>query len=118
MKITDSMSNSDVMNRPQRLQPELTTRMVNQESENIEPNKFPIVNSKEKLEEAVHVLNEFKEFQNRSLKFVLHEGLEEYYVQVINTASKEVIREIPSKKLLDTFYTMQKFLGMIVDEKI
>jgi flagellar protein FlaG len=29
-----------------------------------------------------------------------------------------VIREIPPKKLLDAFYSMQKFLGMIVDEKI
>jgi flagellar protein FlaG len=74
--------------------------------------------SKKKVEEVTNKLNEFLEIHNRSLKFILHDGLDQYYVQVIDSDTKEVIREIPPKKLLDAFYTMQKFLGMIVDEKI
>jgi flagellar protein FlaG len=74
--------------------------------------------SKKKVEEVTNKLNEFLEIHNRSLKFILHEGLNQYYVQVIDSDTNEVIREIPPKKLLDAFYTMQKFLGMIVDEKI
>ncbi|WP_244403585.1 flagellar protein FlaG [Parageobacillus sp. KH3-4] len=74
--------------------------------------------SKNKVEEVTNKLNEFLEIHNRSLKFILHEGLNQYYVQVIDSDTNEVIREIPPKKLLDAFYTMQKFLGMIVDEKI
>nr|WP_232509588.1 flagellar protein FlaG [Parageobacillus thermoglucosidasius] len=74
--------------------------------------------SKKKVEEVTNKLNEFLEIHNRSLKFILHEELKQYYVQVIDSDTNEVIREIPPKKLLDAFYTMQKFLGMIVDEKI
>ncbi|EID45496.1 flagellar protein FlaG [Parageobacillus thermoglucosidasius] len=74
--------------------------------------------SKKKVEEITNKLNEFLEIHNRSLKFILHEELNQYYVQVIDDDTEEVIREIPPKKLLDAFYTMQKFLGMIVDEKI
>lgn len=73
---------------------------------------------KEKVQKAVDALNEFMTVQNRSSKFVMHDGLDRYYVEVVNAETDEVIREVPPRKLLDAFYTMQKFLGMIVDEKI
>lgn len=73
---------------------------------------------KEKVQKAVDALNEFMTVQNRNSKFVMHDGLERYYVEVVNAETDEVIREVPPRKLLDAFYTMQKFLGMIVDEKI
>ncbi|MFJ7970444.1 flagellar protein FlaG [Psychrobacillus sp. NPDC096389] len=73
---------------------------------------------KEKVQKAVDALNEFMTVQNRSSKFVMHDGLERYYVEVVDAETDEVIREVPPRKLLDAFYTMQKFVGMIVDEKI
>lgn len=73
---------------------------------------------KEKVQKAVDALNEFMTTQNRSSKFVLHDGLDRYYVEVVDAETEEVIREVPPRKLLDAFYSMQKFLGMIVDEKI
>lgn len=73
---------------------------------------------KEKLQQAVDSMNEFFEINNSELKFVFHEGLEKYYVQLVNADTDEVVREIPSKKMLDVFYEMQKLVGMIVDEKI
>ena len=73
---------------------------------------------KEKVQKAVDALNEFMTLQNHNSKFVMHEGLERYFVQVVDSETDEVIREVPPRKLLDAFYTMQKFLGMIVDEKI
>lgn len=74
--------------------------------------------SKEKLQQAVDSVNDFFEINHSELKFVFHEGLEKYYVQLVNSKTEEVVREIPSKKLLDVFYEMQKLVGMIVDEKI
>lgn len=74
--------------------------------------------SKEKLQQAVDVVNEFLEINNSSSKFVYHDGLERYYVTIVNRDTEEVVKEIPPKKLLDAFYEMQKMLGMIVDEKI
>ncbi|MBM7661584.1 flagellar protein FlaG [Bacillus mesophilus] len=75
--------------------------------------------SKEEIEEVVKQMNQFLLQPNRtSVKFQLHEELKEYYVSVIDEASQEVIREIPSKKLLDVYAAMTEFLGLVVDKKI
>lgn len=87
--------------------------MQSQENENEE-----IVIPKEKVQKAVNAINEFMTMQNHNSKFVMHEGLDRYFVQIVDSKTEEIIREVPPRKLLDAFYTMQKFLGMIVDEKI
>ncbi|WKA47103.1 flagellar protein FlaG [Geobacillus zalihae] len=73
---------------------------------------------KEKLEEVVKGLNEFLQPSHTSLKFKLHDELQEYYVQVIDEKTHEVIREIPPKKLLDMYAAMMEFVGLLVDKKI
>lgn len=73
---------------------------------------------KEKLEEVVKGLNEFLKPSHTSLKFVLHDELQEYYVQIIDERTNEVIREIPPKKILDIYAAMMEFVGLIVDKKI
>ncbi|MGN7478793.1 flagellar protein FlaG [Solibacillus silvestris] len=81
----------------------------------------PLDNSeetKQKVQEAVHTMNEILEANHNASKFVYHEGLDRYYVSVVNRDTDEVVKEIPPKKLLDAFYEMQKMVGMIVDEKI
>lgn len=74
--------------------------------------------TEDKLQKAVDSLNEILEINHNSSKFVYHEGLDRYFVQVVNKDTEEVVKEIPPKKLLDAFYEMQKLVGMIVDEKI
>jgi len=74
--------------------------------------------SKEKLEEAVKSINEFLNTQQKASKFVFHEGLDKYYVQLVDAETEEVIKEIPPEKLLNAFYEMKKLAGMIIDEKI
>ena len=74
--------------------------------------------TKVKVQEAVNKMNEMLEVNNNTSKFLFHEGLERYYVTVVDCETEEVVKEIPPKKLLDAFYEMQKMLGMIVDEKI
>ncbi|MGE7914528.1 flagellar protein FlaG [Lysinibacillus xylanilyticus] len=74
--------------------------------------------SKEKIQNAVDTINEFLHINHNASKFVLHDGLDRYFVQVVDTQTEKVVKEIPPKKLLDAFYEMQKLLGMIVDEKI
>ncbi|MFD0050250.1 flagellar protein FlaG [Actinomycetes bacterium NPDC127524] len=73
---------------------------------------------KEKVEEVVDSLNRFLEPTHTSLKFKLHEKLNEYYVTVIDDKTQETIREIPSKKLLDLYAAMTDFVGIMVDKKI
>ena len=71
-----------------------------------------------KIKEAVTKMNEMLAVNNSTSKFLYHEGLNRYYVTVVDKNTEEVVKEIPPKKLLDAFYEMQKMLGMVVDEKI
>ena len=74
--------------------------------------------TKEILETRVEGMNEFLEPTTTAVKFQLHEELNEYYVQVINPFTDEVIREIPNKKFLDMYASMTELMGLIVDEKL
>lgn len=71
----------------------------------------------EKLESKIQEINEILETVTTAVKFQLHEKLEVYYVQVINTKTDEVMKEIPQKKFLDMYASMVEFAGVIVDEK-
>ena len=87
----------------------------------VEENKAVNLVDKEKerknLEGLMASLNDFMP-AHTSLKFQLHDKLEEYYVQVIDDQTKEVIREIPSEKMLDIHAAMKEYLGLMVDKKI
>lgn len=83
-----------------------------------EINGYLRTDDKEQIEELVKGLNEFLTPVHTSLKFEFHEKLNEYYVAVINDNTKEVIKEIPPKKLLDLYAAMAEMMGIIVDKKI
>ena len=74
--------------------------------------------NKEQLEEVIESINGFMQPSHTSLKFELHEKLNDYYVTVIDDDTKEVVREIPSKKMLDLYAAMKEFMGLVIDEKI
>ena len=63
-------------------------------------------------------INKFLETANTQLRFKFHEKLNEYYVTIVDSSTDEVIREIPSKKLLDIHAEMREFVGLLVDRKI
>ncbi len=73
---------------------------------------------KDVLQEKVESMNEFLIPTHTSLKFQLHDQSEEYYVQVVDDKTKEVIREIPDRKFLDMYAAMAELVGIVVDEKI
>lgn len=73
--------------------------------------------TKEKLVEKVAGMNEFLEPINTSVKFKFHDELGEFYVQVIDTLTDEILKEIPNKKFLDMYASMAEFAGLLVDEK-
>ncbi|MGG4450419.1 flagellar protein FlaG [Brevibacillus porteri] len=91
----------------------------NQGKEDIDGQQQPsgkTLNSKELVRE-VDNLNKFMQSSTTHIKFTLHEKLNEYYVQVVNDQTKEVIREIPSKKVMDMVAKMHEMIGLLVDEK-
>ncbi|QVY61210.1 flagellar protein FlaG [Cytobacillus gottheilii] len=74
--------------------------------------------TKNYLEEKINDTNNFLEPNFTSVKFKLHEDLNRYYVEVIDSDSKEVVREIPAKEFLDMIAKMTDFLGVLIDKKI
>ncbi|SHF89155.1 flagellar protein FlaG [Ornithinibacillus halophilus] len=73
---------------------------------------------KDEAENLVNKINETLEPVNRNIQFKLHEKLNEYYVEVVNPNTDEVIREIPPKKLLDLYAATMERIGLLVDEKL
>jgi flagellar protein FlaG len=53
----------------------------------------------------------------RALEFSIHEKTRDIMVKVIDTETKEVIREIPSEKILDIFANILEMAGLLVDER-
>lgn len=72
----------------------------------------------EKAKKMTDSMNKFLESTNTELRFKYHDELETYYVTLINSNTDEVVREIPSKKLLDMYAAMCEFVGIFVDKKI
>lgn len=73
---------------------------------------------KSEMASMVDKLNEFIEPLRTTLKFRMHEKLEDYYVEVVDQETKEVIREIPPKEMLDMYAEMAELMGIIIDKKI
>lgn len=73
---------------------------------------------KEKVVAKANEMNEFLKPFYISLKFQLHEKLDEYYVQVIDTQTDEVLKEIPNKKFLDMYASLAEIAGLLIDKKL
>ncbi len=69
------------------------------------------------LQEETEKLNEMTRIFNRSFHFEIHEESKRWMVQVINTETGEVIKEIPPEKILDMVARLDQFVGLIVDER-
>lgn len=74
--------------------------------------------SKNEAEHVVTGINEFLQPRFTNLHFQLHEQLDRYYVEVVDQETKEVVREIPAKELLDMHAKMTEFLGLFIDKKL
>lgn len=72
----------------------------------------------DQVTEVIESMNKFLQASHTSLKFELHDELNEYYVTLVDDVTQEVVKEIPSKKLLDVYAAMTEFLGIMVDKKI
>ncbi|MCG3089617.1 flagellar protein FlaG [Sporosarcina cyprini] len=72
----------------------------------------------EKAQQMTDSMNNFLESVNTQLRFKLHDKLNEYYVTIVDSKTDEVVREIPSKKLMDIYAAMKEFVGLLIDHKI
>jgi len=112
------VKNSPAIHFPKNVEPILvnpirTSAPLDKKADDIEEEKI----TKEMIVNKVEGMNEFLQPTSTKVKFQLHEKLDVYYVQVIDSKTDEVLREIPNKKFLDMYASMAELAGLIVDEK-
>ncbi|PLR90845.1 flagellar protein FlaG [Bacillus sp. T33-2] len=122
MGSVDSVSRSTIVERTVESKSSMAVLPPAEESNNLEQQQPENSNDskikEEDLDKVVHDLNNFLDSGHTSLKYVYHEKLERYYVTLIDEETKEAVKEIPAKKLLDIYASMREYLGLFVDDKI
>ncbi|WP_130805953.1 flagellar protein FlaG [Senegalia massiliensis] len=74
--------------------------------------------SKEELIHAVNASNESLKMYDKKLEYSIHEKTNTIMVKLVDTETDEIIREIPSEKILDMIGKMWEIAGIIIDEKV
>lgn len=73
--------------------------------------------NKEELEQAVEQSNDILFKDDNQFKFQIHEGTGRMMVKLVNKDTDEVIKEIPSEKILDLIANIWDLVGILVDER-
>ena len=70
------------------------------------------------LIKEIEKANKTLEKVDMGLEFSIHEKTKQIMIKVINRSNNEIIREIPSEKILDMMASMCENAGVLVDKKI
>ncbi|MHA6481280.1 flagellar protein FlaG [Paenibacillus sp. strain BS8-2] len=72
---------------------------------------------KDKLHKEVEKVNEQLQAQNHSLRFKFSDKAEQFYVEVVDTRTQEVIDSIPGKHMIELAAKLKDMIGFFIDEK-
>lgn len=73
--------------------------------------------TREALEKATRDMNDFVSPINSAIQFALDEDTGTTVVKVIDVATKDVIRQIPSEEMLSIAKAIDKVKGLLVQQK-
>jgi flagellar protein FlaG len=74
--------------------------------------------SEDEVREKVADLNQYMQNLNRSLQFSVDEGSGQTVIQVIDSETQELVRQIPSQELIDVKNTLEEFRGLIFKDSV
>ena len=76
-----------------------------------------VENVKEK--ELIHAIEKANQIQTGTTEaqFSVHEETKQIMIKLVDSSTKEVVKELPSEKILDMVAHMSKLAGLFVDEK-
>ena len=74
-------------------------------------------NTEKEVENAVNKINKFLDGEGTHVQYEKHDVLNQMIIKVIDNNTNEVIKEIPSKKILDMVAKMCEMAGILVDKK-
>lgn len=71
----------------------------------------------QELNSSIAIANKVLFKNNSHLKFEIHDKTKNIMVKIINDESGEVLKEIPSEKILDMVAKLWEIAGILIDEK-
>ncbi|MBU3142346.1 flagellar protein FlaG [Clostridium sp. CF012] len=74
-------------------------------------------NYEKEVENAVNKINNFLMGEDTHLEYQKHDVLNQIIIRIVNNKTNEVIKEIPSEKILDMVVEMCEKAGVFVDKK-
>lgn len=116
---TTSVSNTNNNQVPNNYTSEVQkNQQSNFQENNVKSNNLNNEKLSEKtIKEAIEDTNKKLELTDRKFEFSVNEETNDIIVKVINKETDEVIREIPSEKILDMVAKMMELAGLFVDER-
>jgi flagellar protein FlaG len=72
---------------------------------------------KKLVETQVQKFNKVLNTTNKRCEYSMHNETESFMVKVIDNETNEIIKEIPSEKMLDMVAKIEEMIGLIIDEK-
>lgn len=115
LDIHSKVKNNDIQKPIRTIHEMNTDHFFNDEHE--EDNLFNNEEEKKEFEELLEATNEIIFGENTHFEFQIHEKTGSTLVRLVDNKTKEVIKEIPPKKILDVMAGIWELAGMIVDEK-
>lgn len=112
----DAVRTIDTIIHLSKVSPKVENRQMTSTSEQFS-NLEHDFDSKEFLEQIVEEAKEALKTANTQLSFQIHERTGRPYIQLIESDSQRVIREIPPEKMLDIVAGIWEWAGIIVDRK-
>ena len=70
------------------------------------------------LKEAIDRMNKTLEIFNVERRFVIDDRTKEVVVKIINKQTGEVIDQIPPEEVLERYYEMQRFIGLLFNKRV
>ena len=72
---------------------------------------------KEQISKELKKMNDRLTNKNINLEFKMHQRTHRIYVEMVDKTTKKVVKEIPSKKMLDMIGRIWDEMGIAVDKK-
>ncbi len=73
--------------------------------------------TEQKLNNSIDKLNKFLEDDKVHAEYEVHDKLKDVMIKIVKDDTKEVIMEIPPKKILDMVAKMCEMVGVLIDKK-
>ena len=120
VKSIDSMTSTYQMPEPEPIRAEVRAAdMVSKDKNNVSArekahDEEPTLSEKEQQRRMARLQDTLK---NHNIEISYNEEVNRYAIKVLDSDSKEVVKEIPSEKTLEMFARMLEIEGLLVDEK-